>query len=391
MTGRMPGARACSARSRSPGRGQHQAGDGRAGPRSASWPRGSAGTRSSGRRSRTCGRPWPTCGPSPGGSRAARGPWAASSRTRRSTRTSPPSWRGPSGACSSGRSSAPRSGGGTAPARREPATVRPTSVYRCQACGFQAGKWYGRCPDCGEFNTIVEERTEPRAGPDGGAPATRPRRAAAVGRCPCRRCRPAGAARVHSGVAELDRVLGGGVVPGSLVLIGGDPGIGKSTLLQASAALAAATGPSSTSRARSRRPRSSSAPTGSGDRRADLYILAETDLEAVARARGGAQAARRGRRLDPDRVPARARVGAREREPGARVRPPASWPGQEPGIAGLPGRPRHQGGRARRPARARAHGRHRPLLRGRAARTRTASCGRSRTASARPTRSASSR
>ena len=125
--------------------------------------------------------------------------------------------------------------------------MRPLSVYRCQACGFQAGKWYGRCPDCGEFNTIVEERTGPAA-PRGGAfgrraPATRGA-APTTAPVPLAAVSAEGAARVQSGVAELDRVLGGGVVPGSLVLIGGDPGIGKSTLLlQASAALARAAGP----------------------------------------------------------------------------------------------------------------------------------------------------
>jgi DNA repair protein RadA/Sms len=161
--------------------------------------------------------------------------------------------------------------------------VRPTSVYRCQACGFQAGKWYGRCPDCGEFNTIVEERAEPPRGSGAGrrresgagtALATTAVRLAAVS--------AAGAARMPSGVAELDRVLGGGVVPGSLVLIGGDPGIGKSTLLlQASAALAAAAGPvlyvsgeESAAQVKLRADRLGLAAP-------DLFILAETQLEAV--------------------------------------------------------------------------------------------------------------
>jgi DNA repair protein RadA/Sms len=161
--------------------------------------------------------------------------------------------------------------------------VRPTSVYRCQACGFQAGKWYGRCPDCGEFNTIVEERAEPGRGPGGmrrrepgagAAPTVTAVRLAAVS--------AAGAARVASGVAELDRVLGGGVVPGSLVLIGGDPGIGKSTLLlQASAALAGAAGPvlyvsgeESAAQVKLRADRLGLAAP-------DLFILAETQLEAV--------------------------------------------------------------------------------------------------------------
>ncbi len=118
--------------------------------------------------------------------------------------------------------------------------MKPTSVYRCQACGFQTGKWYGRCPDCGEFNTMAEERTAPlpRVGRRGALALT--------GARPLRLEDVAGgdAERVRTGIAELDRVLGGGVVAGSLILIGGDPGIGKSTLLlQACRALAEAAGP----------------------------------------------------------------------------------------------------------------------------------------------------
>ncbi len=161
--------------------------------------------------------------------------------------------------------------------------MKPTSVYRCQACGFQAGKWYGRCPDCGEFNTIVEERTAAPRGSGGGRRAAPAAGAAtAVVPVPLPAVSAADAARVHSGVAELDRVLGGGVVPGSLVLIGGDPGIGKSTLLlQASAALAGATGAvlyvsgeESAAQVKLRADRLGLAAP-------DLFILAETQLEAV--------------------------------------------------------------------------------------------------------------
>jgi DNA repair protein RadA/Sms len=160
--------------------------------------------------------------------------------------------------------------------------MRPPSVYRCQACGFQAGKWYGRCPDCGEFNTIVEERAASPRGPGG---ARRPEPAAgALGSAPAplAAVSAADAARIRSGVGELDRVLGGGVVPGSLVLIGGDPGIGKSTLLlQASAALAGATGlvlyvsgEESAAQVKLRADRLGLAAP-------ELFVLAETQLEAV--------------------------------------------------------------------------------------------------------------
>jgi DNA repair protein RadA/Sms len=101
------------------------------------------------------------------------------------------------------------------------------TVFQCQACGFESSKWLGRCPDCGDWNSFVEERQEAGSGPRGRAaslaPAARPRPYAQVD--------GAEGARVPSGIGEFDRVLGGGIVPGSLVLIGGEPGIGKSTLL----------------------------------------------------------------------------------------------------------------------------------------------------------------
>jgi DNA repair protein RadA/Sms len=105
---------------------------------------------------------------------------------------------------------------------------RPTSVYRCQECGFASPK-PGTCPDClrgsGAYVQLVEERAEtPARGRRGGAPSSgRPQ--------PLRDVVLEAGERLATGIAELDRVLGGGVVRGSLVLIGGDPGIGKSTLL----------------------------------------------------------------------------------------------------------------------------------------------------------------
>ncbi len=113
--------------------------------------------------------------------------------------------------------------------------AKPTSRYVCQSCGAVSSKWVGRCEACGEWNTIVEEAVTPRPGTAARAGAGKP--VAFVGL--------AGAAdpppRAGTGIAELDRVLGGGLVPGSAVLVGGDPGIGKSTLmLQAAAALSRA-------------------------------------------------------------------------------------------------------------------------------------------------------
>jgi DNA repair protein RadA/Sms len=140
----------------------------------------------------------------------------------------------------------------------------------------------GALPDCGAWNSLVEERQ---------APAARRRRRASRA-TPRQRRRPAAlrdidtvsAARLSTGIDEFDRVLGGGVVPGSLVLIGGEPGIGKSTLLlQAAAHFARAVGPCSTAPARSRSTRSSRAASGSGSAPAPLYVLAETCLERISR------------------------------------------------------------------------------------------------------------
>ena len=116
--------------------------------------------------------------------------------------------------------------------------AKPTSRFVCQSCGAVASKWSGRCEGCGEWNTIVEEAVTPRLGPNRAGPASPVGRAVAfvglVGEA-------APPPRAGTGIAELDRVLGGGLVAGSAVLVGGDPGIGKSTLLlQAAAALARA-------------------------------------------------------------------------------------------------------------------------------------------------------
>ena len=104
------------------------------------------------------------------------------------------------------------------------------TVFACQACGFESSKWLGRCPDCGEWNSFVEEH------PPAPAPAGKGRPDAASMGAPSHPrlyadVDVAEAARVPSGIGEFDRVLGGGIVPGSMVLIGGEPGIGKSTLL----------------------------------------------------------------------------------------------------------------------------------------------------------------
>ncbi|MGQ9370780.1 DNA repair protein RadA [Azospirillum sp. ST 5-10] len=111
--------------------------------------------------------------------------------------------------------------------------AKPTSRYACQSCGASFPKWAGRCDACGEWNSLVEEAV-PDSAPK-GLGAAKGRRIDFVGLAGSSQPAP----RRTTGIAELDRVCGGGLVPGSAVLIGGDPGIGKSTLLlQAVARLA---------------------------------------------------------------------------------------------------------------------------------------------------------
>jgi DNA repair protein RadA/Sms len=110
--------------------------------------------------------------------------------------------------------------------------AKPRTVFVCSSCGADAPRWSGQCPSCGEWNTMAPF-SEPRARAAG--PAPRGGKPEAVGHLAA-----LPEARWSTGFAEFDRVLGGGLVPGSVTLIGGEPGIGKSTLLlQCAAALAA--------------------------------------------------------------------------------------------------------------------------------------------------------
>jgi DNA repair protein RadA/Sms len=98
--------------------------------------------------------------------------------------------------------------------------AKPAVNYACTDCGYTAGRWFGKCPGCNEFGTLVEELV------GGGTPQPQSR--------PLLRLvdvKADEAARIPTGVPEFDRVLGGGLVPASLVLVGGEPGVGKSTLL----------------------------------------------------------------------------------------------------------------------------------------------------------------
>jgi DNA repair protein RadA/Sms len=108
---------------------------------------------------------------------------------------------------------------------------RPTSIHVCSACGHESPRWAGRCPGCGEWNTLVEEvrKTGPAARGRGSG-GSRAGGRATVKPVALREVAAAERERLRTGIGELDNVLGGGIVPGSLVLIGGSPGIGKSTL-----------------------------------------------------------------------------------------------------------------------------------------------------------------
>lgn len=100
------------------------------------------------------------------------------------------------------------------------------TVFFCQNCGYESAKWMGQCPGCKEWNTFVEETALPKT--SGRTPTARKTENKPIS---LNQIDIQEDARQDSGLAELDRVLGGGIVPGSLVLVGGDPGIGKSTLL----------------------------------------------------------------------------------------------------------------------------------------------------------------
>lgn len=147
--------------------------------------------------------------------------------------------------------------------------------YFCTSCGYESPRWLGRCPGCREWNSLVEEPVPSR-------PAGRAAAVEGAGPVSITRVGNGEEARLGTGLAELDRVLGGGLVPGSLVLLGGEPGIGKSTLLlQLSCHVASGSkrvlyvaGEESTPQVRLRAERLGCVAEG-------LYLLPETDLERV--------------------------------------------------------------------------------------------------------------
>lgn len=101
------------------------------------------------------------------------------------------------------------------------------TVFFCQNCGYETPKWMGQCPGCGEWNTLVEETVVTKAGSKSGRSVRISDNKVSY----LSSVETSETSRIKTGINELDRVLGGGIVRGSLVLVGGDPGIGKSTLL----------------------------------------------------------------------------------------------------------------------------------------------------------------
>ena len=147
--------------------------------------------------------------------------------------------------------------------------AKPAVTYACTDCGYSAGRWFGKCPGCNAFGTLVEDVV---GGPKAKAPPQQLLRLVDV--------EAAEAMRIPTGVAELDRVLGGGLVPASLVLVGGEPGVGKSTLLLTALAAMSTerrallvTGEESVAQVKLRAER-----LGGAER---VEILAETELETV--------------------------------------------------------------------------------------------------------------
>jgi len=153
--------------------------------------------------------------------------------------------------------------------------AKTRNIFTCQQCGMQSPKWLGKCPDCGQWNSLVEETVtvSKKGQPVAAASGSRPERLAEV--------TVTEEDRQRCGIGELDRVLGGGVVPGSFLLIGGDPGIGKSTLLLQAAERWAQVGPVLYATAEESARQVKLRAERLGVVADDLYLLAENSLEAI--------------------------------------------------------------------------------------------------------------
>jgi len=156
--------------------------------------------------------------------------------------------------------------------------AKSKTFYVCQSCGFQSLKWLGKCSNCGEWNSLIEEQVsdEPELGRESG------RLGSGEAPCPITDIRVDERERLRCGIKEFDRVVGGGIVSGSVILVGGDPGIGKSTLvLQVLNGLASqglkalyVSGAEAAKQTKMRAERL-------GVETADLLVLCETSLDSI--------------------------------------------------------------------------------------------------------------
>ncbi|HVG56775.1 MAG TPA: DNA repair protein RadA [Vicinamibacterales bacterium] len=158
----------------------------------------------------------------------------------------------------------------------------PKNVFVCQECGSQSPKWMGRCADCGAWNSFVEERLQAESAPAGRSENRYAQFGAGSNARLYAEVETANALRLSTGIGEFDRVLGGGVVPGSLVLLGGEPGIGKSTLLlQAAGHFAREIGPVLYASGEESEHQIKSRGDRLGIGAAPLYLLSETCIERI--------------------------------------------------------------------------------------------------------------
>src|SRR5262245_17101408 len=157
----------------------------------------------------------------------------------------------------------------------------PKAVFVCQECGAQSPKWMGRCKECGAWNSLVEERVADAAPATSGGSRYAQFSTTSSAKLYAE-VETAQGIRLSSGIDEFDRVLGGGVVPGSLVLLGGEPGIGKSTLLlQAAAHFAREIGPVLYASGEESEHQIKSRGDRLGVGAAPLYLLSETCIERI--------------------------------------------------------------------------------------------------------------
>jgi DNA repair protein RadA/Sms len=157
--------------------------------------------------------------------------------------------------------------------------TKSPSIFECQSCGYASAKWLGRCPDCGSWNSFLEENRSKGGQPNrSAAKATRLSEVSTEA-----------SPRVSARNPEFDRVLGGGIVPGSLILLGGEPGAGKSTLLlqiacslqTAGQAVLYASGEESVQQTKIRADRLRDSNGDALGNSADIYILSESSFESI--------------------------------------------------------------------------------------------------------------